>query len=104
VALAALLTSREFSKVMTRVPQQLFPPGTPVRVREVTIRRSEPIEVQTVGVVEEWQEMPTGSWFAQGKDDKLWLVRLKLRKVDGEISLIVVDDGTSIAKLEAAKG
>jgi hypothetical protein len=81
----------------------MFPPGTPVRVRELTERRGEPIFVETVGTVEEWEELPTGSWYAHGKDDKLWLQRLKLRKVDGEISLIVVDDGTYIAKLEPAK-
>ena len=88
---------------MTQMPDQLFPPGTPVRVRELTIRRGEPIHVETIGVVEDWEERPTGSWFAHGKNDKLWLQRLKLRKVDGEISIIVVDDGTSIARLEAAK-
>ena len=88
---------------MTHITSQLFPPGTPVRVREVTERRGQPIQVETVGVVEEWEELPTGSWFAHGKNDKLWLQRMKLRKVDGEISLIVVDDGTSIARLEAAK-
>jgi len=46
--------------------------------------------------------MPTGSWFARGKDDRLWLKRLRLRKADGETTVLVVDDGTSIAKLEAA--
>jgi len=46
--------------------------------------------------------MPTGSWFARGKDDRLWLKRLRLRKADGEVSLLVVDDGTLIAKLGAA--
>jgi len=79
-----------------------FPPGTPVRVRELTVRRGKPIEAETIGMVEEWDELPTGSWYAHGKDDRLWLRRLKIRKLDGEISLIVLDDGTSIAKLEPA--
>ena len=79
-----------------------FPPGTPVCVREVTRMRAEDLESEVIGVVEAWEDQPTGSWHAHGKDSKLWLRRLKLRKSDGEISLIVVDDQTYIAKLEAA--
>ena len=60
------------------------------------------IETCAVGVVEAWEELPTGSWYAHGAKDKLWLTRLKLRKVDGELTLLVIDDSTSIAKLEAA--
>ncbi len=79
-----------------------FPPGTPVRVTLVTHRRERSLETQVVGVVEAWQDLPTGSWYAHGKDDKLWLRRLRLRKVDGEVTLLVIDDRTSIAKLEPA--
>ncbi len=78
-----------------------FPPGTPVRVSARTERRGKPLETQVVGVVEAWEEAKTGSWFAGGKDDKLWLKRLRLRKADGETTLLVIDDGTAIAKLEA---
>jgi hypothetical protein len=84
------------------MPEVLFPPGTPVRVKAIIVRRGQSIEVVTVGVVEAWEDRPTGSWYAHGKHDKLWLKRLKLRKVDGEITLLVIDDRTSIAKLEAA--
>jgi len=84
------------------VYEAAFPPGTPVCVSETTIRRNESIETKVIGVVEAWEDLPTGSWFAQGKNDRLWLKRLRLRKADGETSVLVVDDGTSIAKLEAA--
>lgn len=87
----------------TRMLEAGFPPGTPVRVREVTDRRGEDIIVETIGVVEAWEKLPTGSWYAHGKDGRLWLRRLKLRKADGEISVLVIDEGTSIAKIEAAK-
>ena len=86
--------------MMDHLPTEAFPPGTPVCVRQKTVRRGGPIEVETVGVVVEWEMLPTGSWYAHGKNDKLWLARLKLRKVDGEISLLVLDEGTSIARLE----
>lgn len=95
-----------------------FPPGTPVCVRQTIQRRDGPVEAQVVGVVEAWEEQPTGSWYAHGKKGrpltsdarrasasdakgKLWLTRLRLRKVDGEITLLVIDDSTSIARLEA---
>lgn len=80
-----------------------FPPGTPVCVRQKIDRRGGAMEVEVAGTVVDWVERPTGSWFAHGKHDKLWLKRLVLRKVDGEETLLIVDDSTQIAKLEAAK-
>ena len=94
--------------------QSLFPPGTPVCVRQLVVRRGEPLVAETIGVVEAWSEEPTGSWYAHGKEPrsgpaaverpgrKLWLGRLRLRKVDGEVTLLVIDDATQIARLEAA--
>lgn len=79
-----------------------FPPGTPVCVRETVRRRSRDSVTEVVGVVESWDVLPTGSWYAHGKNNKLWLARLKLRKADGEITLLVIDDATEIARLEAA--
>lgn len=83
-------------------PEQMFPVGTPVCITETVRRRDRETQTRTCGTVEQWEQLPTGSWFAHGKKDRLWLRRLKLRKVDGENSLLIVDDSTSIAKLEAA--
>lgn len=83
-------------------PTSSFPPGTPVRVLQTVGRQGQSFEAEVVGVVEAWEELPTGSWHAHGKNDRLWLKRLRLRKVDGEVTLLVVDDGTHIAKLESA--
>lgn len=85
---------------ITSLPEELFPPGAPVRITEQIRRRDRITESHTFGTVEGWEELPTGSWYAHGKKDRLWLRRLKLRKLDGEFSLIIVDDSTSIAKLE----
>jgi hypothetical protein len=79
-----------------------FPPGTPVVVRQRIDRRGQPLEVEIAGTVLDWLEQPTGSWYAHGKHDRLWLKRLVLRKVDGEQTVLVIDDATMIAKLEAA--
>ena len=81
---------------------RFFPPGTPVCVRQTVERRGRPIEAEVIGVVEAWAELPTGSWYAHSPKGKLCLTRLKLRKADGEITLLVIDDSTTIAKLEAA--
>ncbi len=83
--------------------QTLFPPGTPVCVRQQVDRRGEAYEAEVVGVVVGWEEQATGSWYAHSKDGQLHLTRLKLRKDDGELVLLVIDDSTVIAKLEAAK-
>lgn len=82
-----------------------FPVGTPVCVKQIMRRRprdasSGDIEASVVGVIDRWEELPTGAPYAHGKNQKLWLVRLVLRKVDGELVSLVVDSCTHIAKLE----
>jgi len=44
------------------------------------------------GTVLEYVQRPTGSWFAHSKEDKLWLDRLKIRKPDGELSTLILDE------------
>ena len=47
---------------------------------------------KVVGTVVEYRQKPTGSWFAHSKQDKLWLDRLKIRKDDGELLTLVLDE------------
>ena len=77
-----------------------YPPRTTVSVRQIMVRRGTSIHAEVVGVVEAWEDLPTGSWYAHGKYDKLWLQRLKLRKADGELTLLVMDDSTEIAEVK----
>jgi hypothetical protein len=79
-----------------------WPPGTRVQVVQSFVHGRGTVEARVEGVVESWSDEPTGSWFAHGKDDRLWLKRLRLRKDDGEISLLVVDDRSQIELVEAA--
>ena len=81
-----------------------FPVGTPVRVKQTIEHRDRPVQIEVVGIVQGWEDMPTGSWFAHGKDDRLWLRRLRLRKHDGEETLLIIDDSTVIARIEAGTG
>ena len=82
-------------------PNQL-PPGTKVRVtQQVQHKRW----TQTVeGEVVAFGQQKSGSWYAHGKDDKLWLDRLELRKADGELVVINLDRYSRIERLDPAAG
>lgn len=51
------------------------------------------------GVVESYRAESTGSWYAHGKHDRLWLLRVRLRKADGEISALTIDPNSRIEVL-----
>ena len=86
-----------------------FPKGTPVIVEEESqTARGTFAKAEVVGTVISWRHETTGAWYAKKGDPsipnengKLQLLRLMLKKVDGEISDIIIDDLTKIAKLEA---
>lgn len=44
-------------------------------------------------------QQKTGSWFAHARDKKLWLDRLELRKDDGEIVVVNLDQNSSVERL-----
>src|SRR5947207_6458556 len=44
------------------------------------------------GTVVSYEQKQTGSWFAHSKNDKLWLDRLTVRKPDGELLTLNLDD------------
>jgi hypothetical protein len=48
------------------------------------------------GTVVHFNQEETGSWFAHSKNDKLWLDRLTLRKSDGEIITLNLDDYSNV--------
>ncbi|HNQ24621.1 MAG TPA: hypothetical protein PKK06_16175 [Phycisphaerae bacterium] len=73
-----------------------YPPGSRVRVVQSFSAGAESVAARAEGTVEAWEESPTGSWYAHGKQHKLWLTRLRLRKADGELALLVIDDRTRV--------
>ncbi|MCG3128957.1 MAG: hypothetical protein CHACPFDD_03853 [Phycisphaerae bacterium] len=77
-------------------------PGQRIRVRQMIARREGAWSSEVIGEVLSVGDEPTGSWFAHGKDDKLWLHRLRLRKPDGDITTVTVDQHTHIEVLEPA--
>lgn len=78
-------------------------PGSRVQVTQQIPHRDR-VWTQTVsGTIVAYEQRPTGSWFAHSKNDKLWLDRLVLRKPDGEILTLNLDDYTSLTLEPAAK-
>ena len=80
--------------------QPRIEPGTRIRVTQEIDRREGNWRNQVVGTVLSVEPAPTGSWHAHGKDDKLWLNRIRLEKQGGEITTIVVDRHTRIEPLD----
>lgn len=71
-------------------------PGKRVRVTQQLAQRDRVWTNTVEGVVTRYQQAKTGSWFAHAKDDQLWLDRLELRKDDGELVTLNLDQYTVI--------
>ena len=84
---------------------QDFQPGTRVRVTnsiEFGTRARERVSVE--GMVVRFAEQKTGSWFAHGRDGKVWIDRLELRKHDGELVKVNLDRNSEVEVLGAGEG
>jgi len=68
-----------------------FAPGTRVRVTQQMPQTHTVWSTRVEGTVVRWRQDRTGSWFAHGKDDKVWLDRLELRRDDGELVTLNLD-------------
>jgi hypothetical protein len=81
-----------------------FDIGQRVEVVQQIPHRDRVWATHVTGRVVCFEQRKTGSWFAHGKDDKLWLDRLTLRKDDGEIVVCILDRYTHVKVLaEASK-
>ncbi|MGA3067260.1 MAG: hypothetical protein ABSF29_10480 [Tepidisphaeraceae bacterium] len=81
---------------MDETIRQRLVPGAQVKVVQQIAARDYSWASEIRGTVIEFQQQQTGSWFAHSKDDKLWLDRLTLRKADGEITTLNLDEFTQI--------
>ena len=75
--------------------------GQRIRVVQEVDRREGNWIHEVVGTVLSTGPEQTGSWHAHGKDGKLWLTRIRLRKADGEVTAVVVDRHTRVELLPA---
>lgn len=69
-------------------------PGQRLRVLQEIDRREGNWSNAVEGTVVSAEPEKTGSWHAHGRDDKLWLYRIRLQKDDGELTTLVVDQHT----------
>ncbi|HKQ49934.1 MAG TPA: hypothetical protein VJZ71_17805 [Phycisphaerae bacterium] len=76
-----------------------FKPAQRVRVRQRIRSSGGPWDTEVEGTVVSCAPQPTGSWYAHGKNDRLWLQRLRLRRSDGEIVDLVLDNDSSVTVL-----
>ena len=72
-------------------PKQLTP-GARVRVTQQIAARDYSWQADVRGTIVAYEQKQTGSWFAHSKNDKLWLDRLVIKKDDGEITTLNLDD------------
>lgn len=77
-------------------------PGTRVEVVQQIPHRDRVWTQAVRGTVVAYEQKPTGSWFAHARGDKLWLDRLVIRKDDGEITTLNLDNYSAVRILGPA--
>ena len=75
-------------------------PSKRVRVTQTITGRDKSWQTQVEGVVVSATSRPTGSWYAHGKNDKLWLNRLRIRRDDGELVDLVINGDSKVEILD----
>lgn len=71
-------------------------PGAKVKVTQQIAARHYSLSAVVQGTVVSYGQKETGSWFAHSKDDRLWLDRLVIRKADGEITTLNLDEYSNV--------
>lgn len=77
-----------------------FKPGQRVRVTQQTPRQLGSFSASVEGVIQRLGQQKTGSWFAHSNHDKLWLDRLELKKADGELVVLNLDQYTVVEQTD----
>ena len=67
-------------------------PGAAVRVTQQIAARHYAWPAVIEGTVVDYAQRQTGSWYAHSRGEKLWLDRLIVRKADGEVSQLNLDE------------
>ncbi len=86
------------------MPSERYQPGVRVRVTQQVPRPAQDTSFSTAveGTVVRYEQSKTGSWYAHAKDDRLWLDRLVLRKTDGEIIFLNLDQYSLVEDIGSA--
>lgn len=81
---------------MTESTLEALRPGARVKITQQIAARHYSWNTEILGTVVSYEQKPTGSWYAHSRDDKLWLDRLTIRKADGELTTLNLDEYTHI--------
>lgn len=79
--------------------QVAYRPGMRVRITGQMPRLTGNLITTTEGTVVRFGQQKTGSWYAHSKDHRLWLDRLELRKDDGELVVVNLDQYSHVEVL-----
>ena len=79
-------------------------PGTRVRVTQTIHRRDTDWHTSVIGEVISCGPEKTGSWFVHHHEGKLMLTRLRLRKDDGELTTLTLDQRSLVEILPDGGG
>ena len=91
--------ARNFTSPMEQEVAVKLVPGAKVRVTQQIAARNHTWTSDIRGTIVDYSQQQTGSWYAHSKDDKLWLDRLTLRKDDGELITLNLDEYSHIELL-----
>ena len=70
--------------------------GIRVRITQQVPRQSGSMSTSVEGEILRVGQQKTGSWYAHSKDKKLWIDRVELRKDDGEIAYVNLDQHSHV--------
>jgi hypothetical protein len=76
-----------------------YSPGTVLRITQQIPRRLDTFVTSITGTVVRQERQYSGSWFARNKNNKVWLDRLMIKKEDGEITILNLDEYTVVEVL-----
>jgi hypothetical protein len=77
--------------------RKLLVPGAKVTITQQIAARAYSWASKTTGTILQYEQQPTGSWYAHSKDDRLWLDRLTLQLPDGEITTLNLDEFSAVS-------
>jgi len=78
---------------------QAYEVGSVVRVTKQLVLGDGPSCFVVEGEIVRMGQQKTGSWYAHAKEKKLWLDRLELKKADGELVVVNLDEGAVVEAL-----
>ena len=90
------------ARLMDDSNRHQFVPGAKVQVTQQIPHRDRTWTNLIKGEIVSFEQRPTGSWFAHSKSDRLWLDRMVIKREDGEIMTLILDDYSYVEILPPA--